>query len=132
MDDALTIAQTWGPTLLALASAAAAVGVALRKHAESSAGTIKQLQTWLREAQTEIKALRDEVENLKAHRDRLAEEVERLLPYQHRAASLAAELRARQAEALGVARPEGRTTYREPGGPADVVQLHPTAATRDD
>lgn len=124
MNDLITLAQTWGP----LGAAVVALAVALRTYAASSSRTIDQLRTWLTEAQREVVNLRNRIEVLEMDRQRLADEVERLTPYQARAESLARELRERQRAAKGGTN-DRRTTYREPGGPAEVVQL-PTAAAR--
>lgn len=124
MTDLIDLAQTWGP----LGAAVVALAVALRTYAASSSRTIEQLRRWLTEAQREIVNLRNRVEVLELDRKRLSDEVERLTPYKARAESLAHELRERQRAAQGSTN-DRRTTYREPGGPAEVVQL-PTAASR--
>lgn len=120
--DILDLARELAPW----AGAVFAVAVALRTHATSSAGTIRQLQTWLSEARREILTLRDRVQVLELDRDRLAAEVERLTPYEARASSLAAELRELRSS-VGAG---GRAATRSPRHPevassADVVHLRP-------
>lgn len=121
MDDVLAIARDWGPW----AGAVFAIAVAIRTYATSSAGTIRQLQTWLHEAQEELRKLRERVRLLEVDRDRLAFEVERLTPFEQRAVCLARELRElRNAITAGGAAQERAPRVPESAS-AEVVQLRP-------
>lgn len=116
---------SWAWDLGPWATAITAICVALRTHATSSAGTIRQLQVWLAESRDLIETMRKRITTLEQNLARLAGEVERLTPFEQRSKSLAAELRELR-RALGADGGAQDRAPREPDeGGAEVVHLWP-------